>query len=106
MPTLQFKGKNIIWNHHLAVPFHTLDEVPELHCNPEKANGNMIIEGDNLLALKALLPQFAGKINVIYIDPPYNTGDDNGNGRGWIYNDNVNSPLLKDWLHKIVDKSD
>lgn len=106
MPTLQFKGKNIIWNHHLAVTFHTLDDVPELHYQPEKANGNMIIEGDNLIALKALLPQYTGKINVIYIDPPYNTGDDNGNGKGWIYNDNVNSPLLKDWLNKIVDKSD
>ncbi len=106
MPTLQFKGKNIIWNHHLAVPYHTLVEVPELHYQPEKANGNMIIEGDNLIALKALLPQFTGKINLIYIDPPYNTGDDNGNGKGWIYNDNVNSPLLKDWLNKIVDKSD
>jgi len=62
-----------------------LDEVSELHYNPEKANGNMIIEGDNLIALKALLPQFTGRINVIYIDPPYNTGDDNGNGKvGYI----------------------
>ncbi|NLI23549.1 MAG: hypothetical protein GX419_02425 [Bacteroidales bacterium] len=70
MPILQFKGKNIIWNHHLAVSFHTLDEVSELHYQPEKANGNMIIEGDNLLALKALLPQFAVKIKCIYIDSP------------------------------------
>lgn len=101
MPTLQFKGKNIIWNHHLGVPFHTLDEVPELHYNPEKANGNMIIEGDNLIALKALLPQFSGRINVIYIDPPYNTGNE-----GWIYNDSVNSPLLKDWIGREVGKDD
>ncbi len=101
MPTLQFKGKNIIWNHHLAVPFHTLDEVPELHYQPEKANGNMIIEGDNLIALKALLPQFAGRINAIYIDPPYNTGNE-----GWIYNDKVNSPLIKDWIGKEVSKDD
>jgi len=101
MPTLQFKGKNIIWNHHLGVPFHTLDEVPELHYKPEKANGNMIIEGDNLIALKALLPQFSGRINVIYIDPPYNTGNE-----GWIYNDSVNSPLLKDWIGKEVGKDD
>lgn len=97
MPTLQFKGKNIIWNHHLAVPFHTLDEVPELHYQPEKANGNMIIEGDNLIALKALLPQFAGQIKCIYIDPPYNTGNE-----GWIYNDKVNSPLIKEWFGKVV----
>jgi len=106
MPTLQFKGKNIIWNHHLAVPFHTLDEVPELHYNPEKANGNMIIEGDNLLALKALLPQFAGKIKCIYIDPPYNTGNDNGDTKAWIYNDNVNSPLIKEWFGKEVGTDD
>ena len=101
MPTLQFKGKNIIWNHHLAVPFHTLDEVPELNYQSEKANGNMIIEGDNLIVLKALLPQFAGKINAIYIDPPYNTGNE-----GWIYNDKVNSPLIKDWIGKEVSKDD
>ena len=101
MPTLQFKGKNIIWNHHLAVPFHTLDEIPELHYQPEKANGNMIIEGDNLIALKALLPQFAGQIKCIYIDPPYNTGKE-----GWAYNDKVNSPLIKDWIGKIVGKDD
>ncbi|MDX9798584.1 MAG: site-specific DNA-methyltransferase [Bacteroidales bacterium] len=106
MPTLQFKGKNIIWNHHLAVPFHTLDEVPELNYNPEKANGNMIIEGDNLIALKALLPQFAGKVKCIYIDPPYNTGNDNGENKGWIYNDNVNSPLLKDWFKTEVNRDD
>ncbi len=106
MPTLWFKGKSIIWNHHLAVPYHTLDEVPELHCQPEKANGNMIIEGDNLIALKALLPQFAGKIKCIYIDPPYNTGNDNGENKGWIYNDNVNSPLLKDWFKTEVNLDD
>jgi adenine-specific DNA-methyltransferase len=101
MPTLQFKGKNIIWNHHLGVPFHTLDEVPELHYKPEKTNGNMIIEGDNLIALKALLPQFTGKIKCIYIDPPYNTGNE-----GWIYNDKTNSPLIKDWLGKQVGIDD
>lgn len=101
MPTLQFKGKNIIWNHHLAVPFHTLDEVPELHYKPEKANGNMIIEGDNLIVLKALLPQFSGKIKCIYIDPPYNTGNE-----GWIYNDKANSPLIKEWIGRTVGKDD
>ncbi len=106
MPTLQFKGKNIIWNHHLAVPFHTLDEVPELHCQPEKANGNMIIEGDNLIALKALLPEFSNRIDVVCIDPPYNTGNDNGQGKGWIYNDRVNSPLIKEWFAKEVGLDD
>lgn len=101
MPTLQFKGKNIIWNHHLSVPYHTLEEVSKLHFHPEKANGNLIIEGDNLLALKALLPMFTGKVKVVCIDPPYNTGNE-----GWIYNDNANSPLIKDWLGKEVSKDD
>lgn len=106
MPTLQFKGKNIIWNHHLSVPYHTLEEVEELHFQPEKSNGNIIIEGDNLIALKALMPEYAGKIKCIYIDPPYNTGDDNGSGKGWIYNDNVNSPLIQEWLKKEVGSDD
>ena len=35
----------------------------------------------------------------IYIDPPYNTGNEN-----WIYNDNVNDPLIRKWLHQIVGK--
>ena len=62
---------------------------------------NLIIHGDNLEALKALLPRYAGKVDAIYIDPPYNTGNE-----GWAYNDNVNSPLMKDWLGKVVDKED
>lgn len=106
MPTLQFKGKNIIWNHHLAVPYHTLDEVPELHYQHEKANGNMIIEGDNLIALKALLPQFAGKIKCVFIDPPYNTGNDVEEGKSWVYSDKVNNPLIKEWLGKEVSRDD
>jgi len=101
MPTIQFKGKNIIWNHHLSVPYHTLEEVAELHYQPEKADGNIIVEGDNLLALKALLPQYAGKVKCIYIDPPYNTGNE-----GWVYNDKVNSPLVNEWLGKVVDVDD
>ncbi len=101
MPTLQFKGKNIIWNHHLSIPYHTLDEVPELDFQPEKGKGNLIIEGDNLLALKALLPMYAGRVKCVCIDPPYNTGNE-----GWVYNDKVNSPLIKDWLGKEVGKDD
>lgn len=106
MPTLQFKGKNIIWNHHLSVPYHTLDEVAELNFNPEKANGNLIIEGDNLLALKALLPHYAGKVKCIFIDPLYNTGNDIEEGKSWVYSDNVNSPLLKEWFGKEVSRDD
>ena len=101
MPTIQFKGKNIIWNHHLSVPYHTLEEVEDLHFQPEKADGNIIVEGDNLIALKALLPQYAGKIKCIYIDPPYNTGNE-----GWVYNDNVNSPMIKEWLGNQVGSDD
>ncbi len=101
MPTLQFKGKNMIWNHHLSVPYHALDAIPELAFQLEKANGNLIVEGDNLLALKALLPLYAGQVKCIYIDPPYNTGNES-----WAYNDNVNSPLMKDWLGKEVGKDD
>jgi adenine-specific DNA-methyltransferase len=101
MPTLQFKGKNIIWNHHLSIPYHTLDEVTKLDFQPEKGEGNLIIEGDNLLALKALLPMYAGRVKCIYIDPPYNTGSEN-----WVYNDKTNSPLIKEWLGKVVSKDD
>jgi len=101
MATLDFKGKNIIWNHHLSVPYHTLDLDEKLSFNKDKADGNLIIEGDNLPALKSLLPQYTGKIKCIYIDPPYNTGEEN-----WIYNDSVNSPLINEWIGKIVDKDD
>ena len=103
MPTLQFKGKNIIWNHHLSIPYHTLDEVEKLNYQPEKADGNLIIEGDNLLALKALLPQYAGKVKCIYIDPPYNTGAETG---GWVYSDKVGSPLISEWIGKEVGIDD
>jgi len=101
MPTLHFKGKNIIWNHHLSVPYHTLQEDKKLHFQHEKSNGNIIVEGDNLTAIKALLPLYSGKIKCIYIDPPYNTGNE-----GWVYNDKVNSPLINNWLGKTVDKND
>ena len=106
MPTLQFKGRNIIWNHHLGVPYHTLEEVKDLNFNKENAKGNLLIQGDNLVALKALLPQYSGKIKCIYIDPPYNTGNDTSENKGWIYSDNVNSPLIQKWLGKEVGKDD
>lgn len=100
MPTLQFKGKNIIWNHHLSVPYHSMDEVDDLHFQPEKGQ-HQIIEGDNLVALKALLPKYAGKVKCIYIDPPYNTGKEE-----WVYSDKVNSPLIREWIDKVVSKDD
>lgn len=102
MPTLQFKGKTFVQNHHLAVKYHQLAPKKELSVTDKVSlHGNLIIHGDNLKALKALLPAYAGKIKCIYIDPPYNTGNEN-----WVYNDNVNSPMLNEWLGKMVDKED
>ena len=103
MPTLEFKGKQHIYAHHLTVPYRPL--VPDLDrsLNPADADDNLIIQGDNLHALKALLPRYAGKVKCIYIDPPYNTGNE-----GWVYNDNVNSPLMREWLKEAnpVDGED
>lgn len=91
MPELYFKGKEFVYNHHLTVPYRPLV------AQPDKSSGddpeNLIIQGDNLHALKSLLPRYAGKVDLVFIDPPYNTGNE-----GWAYNDNVNSPMLKDWL--------
>jgi len=102
MPFLHFKGKALVENHHLSVPFHELLPVRSKGLSKKASlHDNLIIGGDNLAALKALMPIYHGKVKCIYIDPPYNTG----NG-GWIYNDNVNSPMMRDWLGKIVDSDD
>lgn len=98
MPTLDFKGKQFIYAHHLTVPFRKPEIDTEKSLtgeNPPSLDDNLIIHGDNLHALKALLPKYAGKIKCIYIDPPYNTGNEN-----WVYNDNVNSPMMQAWLEK------
>lgn len=102
MPTLDWIGKDKVVNHHLDVPFRILERkysYDDVHGQQAEDNGseNMIIHGDNLEALKALLPKYEGKIDCIYIDPPYNTGNE-----GWIYNDNVNDPTIKKWLGKVV----
>lgn len=99
MATLQFKGKSIIWNNHLSVPYQTLEEIKTKSHKGKNKEDNLIIEGDNLVALKSLLPKYQGKIKCIYIDPPYNTGNE-----GWVYNDNVNNPLIKEWIGKVVGK--
>ncbi len=102
MPTINFKGKSFVQNHHLAVKYHQLIPKKEYSMTDNVSlHDNLIIHGDNLAALKALLPTYAGKIKCIYIDPPYNTGNEK-----WVYNDNVNSPLIKEWLGKVVDKDD
>ena len=98
MPTLNWIGKEAVVNHHQHVPFRLLKDVPDLACG-DPGSGNLIVQGDNLVALKALLPYYAGQVKCIYIDPPYNTGNE-----GWAYNDNVNSPLIRDWLGKTVGK--
>ena len=107
MPTLQFKGKNFVQNHHLSVKYHQMLPVKSNSLTDKVSlHDNLIIQGDNLLALKALLPIYAGKINCIFIDPPYNTGNDISEGKGWVYNDNVNSPMIQEWLGKEVNLED
>ena len=96
MPTLEWIGKDKVVNHHQQVPYRVLEE--KYTYNAEKSD-NMIIRGDNLEALKALLPKYEGKVKCIYIDPPYNTGNE-----GWVYNDNVNDPKIKKWLGEVVGK--
>ena len=102
MAQLQFKGKTFVQNHHLLVEYHALEPAPAQSLTERVSlRDNLIIHGDNLKALKALIPLYAGKVQCIYIDPPYNTGNE-----GWVYNDNVNSPMLQDWLGKVVDSDD
>jgi site-specific DNA-methyltransferase (adenine-specific)/adenine-specific DNA-methyltransferase len=98
MPTLSWIGKDAVANHHREVPYRLLRDVPELGCG-DPGSGNLLVEGDNLQALKALLPYYAGQVKCIYIDPPYNTGNE-----GWVYNDAVNSPLIQKWLGETVGK--
>ena len=89
-------------NHHLSVPFHELVPVRSKGLSKKASlHDNLILEGDNLAALKALMPTYHGKVKCIYIDPPYNTGNE-----GWAYNDKVNSPMMRDWLGKVVDSDD
>ena len=103
MPTLEWTGKSKVINHHQEVPFRVLERKYSFDENGQHSedNGseNMIIRGDNLEALKALLPRYEGRIKCIYIDPPYNTGNE-----GWVYNDNVNDPKIKKWLGEVVGK--
>lgn len=98
MPVLDWIGKKAVVNHHREVPYRLI------HCNGELSagdpdSGNLVVQGDNLEALKALLPYYGGKVKCIYIDPPYNTGNED-----WTYNDNVNSPEIRAWLGKTVGK--
>lgn len=102
MPTLHWIGKEKVVNHHQDVPFRVLEHkygftVDNGNQSTQTNSGNKIIHGDNLEALKALLPEYEGKVKCIYIDPPYNTGK-----TGWVYNDNSNHPKIKEWTNKVV----
>ena len=103
MPTLHWIGKDKVINHHMDVPFKVLEHSYGFdngtQTDTETQSGNKIIHGDNLEALKSLLPEYEGKIKCVYIDPPYNTGNES-----WVYNDNVNDPKIKKWLGEIVGK--
>lgn len=93
MTELNFKGKEFVYNHHLSVPIRPLEMHADKGIGDPSLDGNLIIQGDNLHALKALLPMYAGKVDCIFVDPPYNTGR-----KDWSYNDNVNAPMIKEWL--------
>lgn len=103
MPTLEWIGKEKVINHHMDVPYRVLNRVYSYDSNgrhiEDNGSENKIIHGDNLEALKSLLPEYVGRIKCIYIDPPYNTGNE-----GWVYNDNVNDPKIKKWLGEVVGK--
>lgn len=98
MPTLNWIGKEAVEKHHLEIPYRLLEYDDSLS-GGDKESGNLLIQGDNLHALKALLPYYAGEVKCIYIDPPYNTGNEN-----WRYNDNVNAPEINKWLNEVVGK--
>jgi adenine-specific DNA-methyltransferase len=93
MPEIVFKGKEYVYNHHLTVPYRPLVPDAAKGVGPVDLSGNLVIHGDNLHALKSLLPRYAGAVDLIFIDPPYNTGNE-----GWCYSDGVNSPIMREWL--------
>ena len=93
MPEIVFKGKEYVYNHHLSVPYRPLLAHADKGVGAPDLAGNLIIHGDNLAALKSLLPRYAGAVDLVFIDPPYNTGNE-----GWCYSDNVNSPIMREWL--------
>jgi adenine-specific DNA-methyltransferase len=104
MPTIHWIGKDKVINHHRDVPYKVLEHAYGFDAKKGKTkqptgSGNKVIHGDNLEALKSLLPEYEGKVKCIYIDPPYNTGNE-----GWVYNDNVNDPRIKKWLGDVVGK--
>jgi adenine-specific DNA-methyltransferase len=105
MPTIQFKGKQLVQSYHLVVPYHELKPIKSKSVtNKISLHDSLVIHGDNLRALKGLLPYYSGKVKCIYIDPPYNTG--NVKKEGWRYPDDLNSPMMQEWLGKVVSRED
>lgn len=106
MPTLEWIGKEKVINHHQDVPYRVLERQYSYDEQGQHAedNGseNMIIHGDNLEALKSLLPRYEGKVKCIYIDPPYNTAKSSEKNKAWVYSDNVDDPHIQKWLNETV----
>ncbi len=98
MPYIDWLGKDDVVHHHKEIPYKTIDCQETVG---DEDSENLIIKGDNLLALKSLLPYYANAVKMIYIDPPYNTGN-----TSWVYNDNMDSPLIKKWLKDTVNADD
>ncbi len=99
MPALDWIGRQAVINHYKSLPYHMLTLDKNLSVNIEASEGNILVHGDNLIALKALLPYYGKKVKFCYIDVPYNTGNE-----GWIYNDAVNDPQILRWLGTVVGK--
>jgi adenine-specific DNA-methyltransferase len=102
MPTLNWIGKDKVISHHQDVPYRVLEHkygftAKKGEQTEPTQSGNKIIHGDNLEALKSLLPEYEGKVKCIYIDPPYNTGN-----KDWVYNDNVDHPKMQKWLENTL----
>jgi adenine-specific DNA-methyltransferase len=96
VPELNWIGKQHVVNHAEEVPFRLLRKEPN-SSEGVADSGNMILHGDNLEALKALLPYYRSRVKLVFIDPPYNTGNE-----GWAYNDRMNAPKLKRWFGRVV----
>lgn len=102
LPTLNWLGKEAVEIAARRTPVLALEphrSTPGSLADPTA--GNLLIQGDNLTGLKALSPYFTEAFKLIYMDPPYNTGNST-----WVYDDNVDSPQVRDWLHKEVGPED
>ncbi|MGI9050433.1 MAG: site-specific DNA-methyltransferase [Rubrobacteraceae bacterium] len=94
MPELYWKGKRSVVDHAGKVPSCSLRHVPEASVG--EGSGNEIVHGDNLRALKALLPRYGGRVKLVFIDPPYNA-----DGEVWTYSDRIDAPDIEDWPGKV-----